>query len=58
MVIMRSVRAARHAEPKQPIRRHRVATQRPDLRIGNLLDDPRLRLAVFGHDGQRDETAA
>lgn len=41
---------------------HPVATgsllERPDLRIGNLLDDPRLRLAVFGHEGQRDETAA
>lgn len=26
---------------------------RPDLRIGNLLDDPRLRLAVFGDVGSR-----
>ena len=32
--------------------------ERPDLRIGNLLDDPRLRLAVFGEidSGGRDDS--
>lgn len=50
MLTLRRLRRRLRRSTPAPANRDAAGSlhERPDLRIGNLLDDPRLRLAVFG----------